>query len=154
MCGLGLSAAESSDSMASSDRRLSWHGVGLDGGFHRTCASPGSVIIDRAVALLDWSEIDHALAGISAAAKGERGWPSLALFRAVLLATWHDLSDVRLAEALDDRASFRRSCGSAGHEPRRSGPPSCGSGPSWCAAVLIDPCSSSSRAGSMRAAYI
>jgi IS5 family transposase len=37
------------------------------------------------------------------------------LFRAVLLATWHDLSDVRLAEALDDRASFRRFCGFASH---------------------------------------
>ena len=68
-------------------------------------------------ALLDWSEIDHALAGISAAAKGEQGWPPLALFRGVLLATWHDLSDVRLAEALDDRASFRRFCGFALHEP-------------------------------------
>ena len=66
--------------------------------------------------LLDWSEIDHALAGISAAAKGEQGWPPLALFRAVLLATWHDLSDVRLAEALEDRASFRRFCGFALHE--------------------------------------
>jgi IS5 family transposase len=32
----------------------------------------------------------------------------LSLFRALLLATWHDLSDVRLAEALDDRTSFRR----------------------------------------------
>ena len=67
-------------------------------------------------ALLDWTEIDRALAGISAAAKGERGWPPLALFRALLLATWHDLSDVRLAEALDDRASFRRFCGFASHE--------------------------------------
>jgi IS5 family transposase len=39
------------------------------------------------------------------------------LFRALLLATWHDLSDVRLAESLDDRASFRRFCGFAAHEP-------------------------------------
>jgi IS5 family transposase len=31
----------------------------------------------------------------------------------LLLATWHDLSDVRLAEALDDRAGFRRFCGFA-----------------------------------------
>ncbi len=49
--------------------------------------------------------------------KGELGWPPLALFRSLLLATWHDLSDVRLAEALDDRASFRRFCGFAAHEP-------------------------------------
>jgi transposase, IS5 family len=57
------------------------------------------------------------LVDISAAAKGEPGWPPLALFRALLLATWHDLSDVRLAEALDDRASFRLFCGFAAHEP-------------------------------------
>jgi len=67
-------------------------------------------------ALLDWTEIDRPLVGISAAVKGEPGWPPLALFRAMLLATWHDLSDVRLAEALDDRASFRRFCGFAAHE--------------------------------------
>jgi IS5 family transposase len=68
-------------------------------------------------ALLDWAEIDRHLIGISAAAKGELGWPPLALFRGLLLATWHDLSDIRLAEALDDRASFRRFCGFAAHEP-------------------------------------
>ena len=30
------------------------------------------------------------------------------MFRALLLSVWYDLSDVTLAEALDDRASFRR----------------------------------------------
>jgi transposase, IS5 family len=65
----------------------------------------------------DWAEIDRHLVGISAAVKGEPGWPPLALSRALLLATWHDLSDVRLAEALDDRTSFRRFCGFAAHEP-------------------------------------
>lgn len=68
-------------------------------------------------ALLDWTEIDRHLMGISAAAKGELGWPPLALFRALLLATWHDLSDLKLSGALDDRASFRRFCGFAAHEP-------------------------------------
>ena len=67
--------------------------------------------------LIDWPETDRTLAGISAATKGEAGWPPVALFRALLLATWHDLSDVRLAEALDDRANFRRFCGFAAHEP-------------------------------------
>jgi IS5 family transposase len=70
----------------------------------------------KLAALLDWTEIDRPLVGISAAARGEPGWPPLALFRAMLLATWHDLSDVWLAEALDDRASFRRFCGFAAHE--------------------------------------
>ena len=79
---------------------------------------PRSVLsLTELAALLNWAEIDRLLVGISAAAKGERGWPPLALFRGLLLATWHDLSDVRLAEALDDRASFRRFCGFAAHEP-------------------------------------
>lgn len=73
--------------------------------------------LDQIAALIDWAEIDRHLAGIYAAPKGERGWPPLALFRAMLLATWHDLSDVKLAEALADRASFRRFCGFAAAEP-------------------------------------
>jgi IS5 family transposase len=73
--------------------------------------------LSKLAALLDWATIDRALVGISAAAKGEPGWPPLALFCALLLATWHDLSDAKLAEALDDRASFRGFCGFAAHEP-------------------------------------
>ncbi len=68
-------------------------------------------------ALLDRAEVDRHLVDISAAAKGEHGWPPLALFRGLLLAAWYDLADVKLAEALDDRASFRRFCGFAAHEP-------------------------------------
>jgi len=37
--------------------------------------------------LLDWGEIESALAGIAAAARDEPGWPPVALFRALLLAT-------------------------------------------------------------------
>jgi transposase, IS5 family len=67
--------------------------------------------LDDVSKLVEWAELDRLLAGISASSKGEPGWPPLALFRALLLATWYDLSDVRLAESLDDRASFRRFCG-------------------------------------------
>ncbi len=77
----------------------------------------GGTSLDEMSRLVDWTEIDRLLVGVSAAAKGELGWPPLALFRALLLATWHDLSDVRLAEALEDRASFRRFCGFGSHEP-------------------------------------
>ena len=80
-------------------------------------ARPGGASLDEVSALLDWHEVERLLIDISASPKGERGWPPLALFRALLLATWHDLSDVRLAEALDDRASFRRFCGFATGEP-------------------------------------
>ena len=77
----------------------------------------GGRSLDEMSALLDWTEVDRLLTSISASAKGEPGWPPLALFRALLLAMWHDLSDVRLAEALADRASFRRFCGFAAQEP-------------------------------------
>jgi IS5 family transposase len=73
--------------------------------------------LDRVSGLIDWSLLDRHLADIYAAAKGEPAWPPLALFRALLLAVWYDLSDVKLAEALEDRASFRRFCGFAAHEP-------------------------------------
>lgn len=90
---------------------------------------------DKMSQLVDWTEIDRLLTGVSAAAKGS--WTGLALFRALLLATWDDLSDVRVVETLDDRTSFRRFCGFAAHAstpertafalPARPGPP--GSGP-------------------------
>src|SRR5688572_27153565 len=67
--------------------------------------------------LIDWAAIDRHLAPIYASAKGEQAWPPLSLFKALLLAVWYDLSDVKLAEALDDRTSFRRFCGFAVHEP-------------------------------------
>ena len=50
------------------------------------------------------------------ATKGEPAWPPLAMFKALLLSIWYDLSDVKLAEALYDRASFRRFRGFSGSE--------------------------------------
>ncbi|MFC7540333.1 transposase [Siccirubricoccus deserti] len=99
-------------------------------------------------ALLDWTEIDRHLAGISAAVKGEPGWPPLALFRAMLLATWYDLSDVRLAEALGDRASFRRFCGFAAHEPTPERTTFVRFRRSWSATAWTVCCSRRSRASS------
>lgn len=81
------------------------------------CSPRGGTSLDEVAALVDWAEVDELLVDISAAPKGEPAWPPLALFKAVLLATWYDLSDVRLAEALDDRASFRRFCGFSAGEP-------------------------------------
>ncbi|HZX96500.1 MAG TPA: IS5 family transposase, partial [Myxococcales bacterium] len=67
--------------------------------------------------LLDWSPVADLLKPIYAGEKGEAAWPPLAMFKALLLAVWYDLSDVKLAEALDDRASFRRFCGFSSSEP-------------------------------------
>jgi transposase, IS5 family len=61
--------------------------------------------LDELLALIDWMAAAKALAGLYASARGEKAWPPLAMFKALLLAAWYDLSDVRLAEALEDRAS-------------------------------------------------
>ncbi|MGH6936400.1 MAG: transposase [Methylocella sp.] len=76
----------------------------------------GQTSLDELHAVLDFAPAERALAGLYTAAKGEKAWPPLSMFKALLLATWYDLSDVRLAEALFGRASFRRFCGLARDE--------------------------------------
>ncbi len=95
----------------------------------------GGTSLDEVAALVDWAELDRLLADISASPTGELGWPPLALLRALLLATWHDLSDVRLAEALDDRPASGGSVVSQPMSPRPSARPSSASVPSWSAAA-------------------
>jgi IS5 family transposase len=72
--------------------------------------------LDELVKPIDWTTVESHLADISSAVKGEPAWPPLALFKALLLTVWYDLSDIKLAEALDDRVSFRRFCGFSGSE--------------------------------------
>jgi IS5 family transposase len=93
-------------------RRIGQERLGRDADRGRRSGS-----LEEIADLIDWAEIDLHLAPIYAAPKGEQAWPPLALFKALLLAVWYDLSDVKLAEALDDRASFRRFCGFVRHEP-------------------------------------
>ncbi|GAC1587717.1 MAG: IS5 family transposase [Sphingomicrobium sp.] len=66
--------------------------------------------------MIEWSPVAALLDPLYSAAKGEPAWPPLAMFKALLLSIWYDLSDVKLAEALDDRASFRRFCGFSANE--------------------------------------
>jgi IS5 family transposase len=79
--------------------------------FRFSSSGSGASPLDRLASVIDWSAIDALLGDIHTAAKGEPAWPPLALFKAMLIAVWYDLSDVKLAEALDDRSSFRRFCG-------------------------------------------
>lgn len=72
--------------------------------------------LDDLVSLIDWAPVERRLECIHCAAKGELAWPPVALFKALLIAVWHDLSDVKLADALEDRASFRRFCGFSTNE--------------------------------------
>jgi len=70
--------------------------------------------LEELAAAIEWSSLARLLDEVYAdTARGEAAWPPLALFKALLLGVWYDLSDVKLAEALDDRASFRRFCGFA-----------------------------------------
>lgn len=78
--------------------------------------SRSSAALERLSSLIDWQPISALLAPLYPSTKGEPAWPPLAMFKALLLAVWHDLSDVKLAEALEDRASFRRFCGFAAQE--------------------------------------
>jgi len=75
--------------------------------------APKRSSLDEIAALIDWRPVEAALDVIHSSPRGEASWPPLAMFRALLLAVWHDLSDVKLSEALEDRASFRRFCGFA-----------------------------------------
>ena len=81
--------------------------------------------LDKLAELIAWAPIERRLEGLYPASKGEAAWPPLAMFKALLLAVWHDLSDVKLAEALEDRASFRRSAASRQASQRRSAPRLC-----------------------------
>ena len=94
-----------------SRRRIGQESFGLESGGARRHST-----LDDLSGSIDWTPVEGVLATISNAPKGEPAWPPLALFKAMLLAVWHDLSDVKLAEALDDRASFRRFCGFSAHE--------------------------------------
>lgn len=85
--------------------------------FNSQAVAGRSSSLDELSGLVDWLPVDAALKDIYIAVKGEPGWPPLALFKAMLLAVWYDLSDVKLAEALDDRSSFRRFCGFSAFEP-------------------------------------
>jgi len=80
-------------------------------GFRFDARAERQTSLDELGALIDRLRADQVLARLYPAPKGEKAWPPLAMFKALLLATWHDLSDVALAEALSDRASFRRFCG-------------------------------------------
>lgn len=91
-------------------RRIGQETFGFDAADRRTA-------LDELHGLIAWTPIEAALGAIPVAQRGEAAWPPLALFKALLIAVWHDLSDVKLAAAIEDRASFRRFCGFSRYEP-------------------------------------
>jgi len=125
-----------------SRRRIGQETFGLGDGLRRQSS------LDELAKLLDWVRVEAQLVDVSSSAKGEPAWPPLALFKALLLSVWYDLSDVKLAEALDDRASFRRFCGFSATRRRPSAPRSCAFARPWRFARWTSCCSTRSPANS------
>jgi len=97
--------------------------------------------LDTLGKLIDWASVAALLEPLYSASKGKPAWPPLAMFKALLLSIWYDLSDVKLAEALEDRASFRRFCGFRERKRHPSGQRSCAFERSWSPISWIGHCS-------------
>ena len=61
--------------------------------------------------LLDWSRFEEHLLGIHNKAAGEKAWPPLMMFKALLLQSWYKLSDPQLEKQLARDLLFRRFVG-------------------------------------------
>lgn len=64
--------------------------------------------LDDIDSLIDWSAITHLLRDIHAKPKGEKAWPPLLMFKALLLQVWYKLSDPGLEKQLARDLLFRR----------------------------------------------
>lgn len=69
--------------------------------------------LSRIEVLIDWNSFAAHLPPAPPPGPGRPPYPALAMFKAMLLAQWYQLSDPALEEALADRISFRRFCGFA-----------------------------------------
>ncbi|MCP1839179.1 IS5 family transposase [Bradyrhizobium sp. USDA 4524] len=80
-------------------------------------AARANAPLQRVSELVDWNAIEALLSGLRSGSMGAPAYPSLALFKALLLQQWYGLSDPGLEEALVDRLSFRRFLGLSLSEP-------------------------------------
>lgn len=77
----------------------------------------GNATLERIGGLIDWPAVERLLEPLRSGAMGAPAFPSVALFKALLLQQWYGLSDPALEEALTDRLSFRRFAGFSVSEP-------------------------------------
>ncbi|WP_114011798.1 IS5 family transposase [Cohaesibacter intestini] len=66
--------------------------------------------LEQVDATVDWDPIMQILS-VTRAKVGRKGYPPLLMFKALLLAQWHDLSDVELEYRVSDSLSFRKFVG-------------------------------------------
>ena len=64
--------------------------------------------LDELNALINWSQVEQYLSHLHAKARGEKAWPPLFMFKALLLQSWYDLSDPQLEKQLARDLLFRR----------------------------------------------
>ena len=64
--------------------------------------------LDSVHDLIDWSRLEPLLADIHSSARGEKSWPPLMMFKALLLQSWYRLSDPALEKQLARDLLFRR----------------------------------------------
>ena len=67
--------------------------------------------LDGVQELVDWSRFERLLKDIHSSRKGERAWPPLMMFKALLLQSWYQLSDPALEKQLVRDLLFRRFVG-------------------------------------------
>lgn len=75
----------------------------------RVLGSSGT--LDRIAKLVKWYRFEKLLGGLRHDGPGHPGWPSLVLWKSLVLQSLYGLSDRELEEALADRLSFRRFVG-------------------------------------------
>ena len=67
--------------------------------------------LDDVNALIDWQAIEDILRDVHAKRRGNAAWPPLFMFKALLLQSWHNLSDQGLEKQLARDLLFRRFVG-------------------------------------------
>lgn len=67
--------------------------------------------LDEVLELIDWTRIEVMLSGIHNKASGEKTWPPLLMFKAMLLQSWYKLSDPQLEKQVARDLLFRRFIG-------------------------------------------
>ena len=67
--------------------------------------------LDDVHELIDWSHLERLLSDIHSRTKGEKAWPPLMMFKALLLQSWYKLSDPGLEKQLARDLLFRRFVG-------------------------------------------
>jgi len=67
--------------------------------------------LDAVHELINWSRLEKQLSGIHSKKQGEKAWPPLLMFKALLLQSWYKLSDPALEKQLARDLLFRRFTG-------------------------------------------